>query len=252
MALKQFFSTEEEVPTELKEHYTAKDGRYVLTVDGIENLPGLTSKNAELIAKQKADKAEQDRLTNELAESKIEIGKLSGDIAKASANGIPTGYVAVPKKEAEALKAFSEKGLKVEEVATQLQELDTLKGKVSEIELDQAIKSFAEAEKIENVDALSGLIKSSGVKPLVKEIEENGKKEKRGFLTVTNGDKTEEKSYKDYLEANWKPFEAALKPTDKKRTVASGHDPKPAVGDDDEEQGKAAAASQARATHSMF
>jgi hypothetical protein len=185
MALKQFYATEAEVPTELKDHYVLKDGKYELSVEGYDSVVGVTAKNTELINKQKTDKAEIDRLTNDLAASKIEIGKLSGDVAKAGANSLPTGYVAVAKKDADALEEFKKKNLKPEEVLTQLNELDGLKSKVSEFELETAIKSFAEAEKIDNVDALTRLIKQDGVTPMVKEIEENGKKVKRGFLTTT-------------------------------------------------------------------
>jgi hypothetical protein len=251
MALKQFYATEADVPTELKEHYTEKDGRYILAVDGIENLPGLTSKNAELIAKQKSDKAEQERLTTDLAESKIEIGKLSGDIAKASANALPTGYVAVAKKDAEALEELRKQNLAPAEVLTKLNELDGLKAKVGEFELSTAITAFAEAEGIKNVDALSRLIKQDGVIPSVKEVDKDGKKEKRGFLTIP-GDKPEEKAYKEYLDSNWKAFASALDVKEPKKPGA-GPDPKPSGSpSDDDETAKAAVAGQGRAIHSAF
>lgn len=251
MALKQFFATEAEVPTELKDHYVEKDGRYVLAVEGIENIPGIANKNRELIDKQKTDKAEIDRLTNEVSEAKIEIGKVSGDLSKANANALPTGYVAVAKKDAEALDEFKKRNLKPEEVFTQLNELDGLRSKVSEHELETAIKQFAEAEKIDNVDALTRLIKQDGVMPLVKEVEENGKKVKKGFLT-TSGEKPEEKSYKDYKETNWKPFQSALETAEKKTPPGQGPGPKPAGAPTDDEAAKAAQAQQARALRSAF
>jgi hypothetical protein len=253
MALKQFYATEAEVPTELKDHYVLKDGKYELSVEGYDSVVGVTAKNTELINKQKTDKVEIDRLTNDLAASKIEIGKLSGDIAKAGANALPTGYVAVAKKDAEALEEFKKRNLKPEEVFTKLEEIDGLNNKVKEFELDTAIKSFADAEKIENVDALTRLIKQDGVTPLVKEVEENGKKVKRGYLAVTNGDKQEEKSYKDFKDAQWKPFASALDlTTEKPKSPGQGPGPKPAGAPTDDEVAKAAQAGQARATRSAF
>lgn len=253
MALKPFYATEAEVPTELKDFYVSKNDRYELAVEGYESVVGVNSKNAELLGKQKTDKAEMDRLTNELAESKIEIGKLSGDVAKASANALPTGYVAIAKKDAEALDEFKKKNLKPEEVMTKLTELDGLNAKVQEFELDKAISEFAAAENISNVDALTRLIKQDSVKPIVKEIEKDGKKEKQGFLVVANGDKTEEKSYKDFKESVWKPFAPSLDVVEeKKRKPGQSFDPPPSAVPTDDEAAKAAQAAQARTAHSAF
>lgn len=251
MALKQFYATDADVPAELKEHYVLKGDKYELSVEGFNSLPGVLSKNTELIAKQKTDGDEISRLTNDLANTKIEVGKLSGDIAKASANALPAGYVAVAKKDAEALEEFKKENLNPTDVLTKLSELDGLNAKVKDFELDTAIKAFAEAEKIQNIDALSRLVKQDGVTPIVKEVEENGKKEKRGFLSVPNGDKTEEKSYKDVLETTWKPFAPALG-VKEERKPGTGHDPAPTKDTDDTEAAKAAAAGQARQTHSIF
>lgn len=240
----------------LKGYYvTNQEGQYELEgIGAMSRAFSAEKKETErLTNEQKTAKAEADRLTKELSESRIEVGKLSGEVAKATAGAIPTGYVAVKKSEAETIKALTDKGLTVDQVVTQLDELDALKGKVTEFELDKSIKAFAETEKIENVEALSGLIKKDGVIPVVKEVDENGKKVSRGFLSVTEGDKTEDTPYKDYLEANWKPFEASLRTTEKKRTVAIGSDPKAVTSTgDDEEMAKQAAAGQARATHSAF
>lgn len=253
MALKQFYNSETDVPTELKDHYVLKDGKYELSVEGFDSVPAVFTKNKELIDKQKLDKTEMERLTTDLATSKIEIGKLSGDLAKAGANSLPAGYVAVAKKDAEALEEFKKKNLAPSEALSKLEELDTLNSKVRDMELEKSIVEFAEAENIHNVEALTRFIKQDGITPKVKEVEENGKKEKRGFFTVVNGDKTEERSYKDYRESNWKPIAAALDvEAEKKKKPGNSQDPPPAPKGDETEIAKAAQAGQARTVHNAF
>lgn len=249
--LKLFYQTETEIPEGVKDAYVSKNGRYELDV--LEDTHPVLVKNKELIRKQETDKGEIDRLTTDLANSKIEVGKLSGDLAKAGANSLPAGYVAVAKKDADALEVFKTKNLAPVDALSKLEELDTLNSKVKEMELEKSIVEFAAAENISNVEALTRFIKQDGITPTVKEIEENGKKEKRGFFTVVNGDKTEEKSYKDYRETNWKPIAAALDvEADKKKKPGNSQDPPPAPKGDEGELAKAAQAGQARTVHNAF
>jgi hypothetical protein len=253
MSLKQFYATESEIPEGLKEHYVLKGDKYELSVEGFNSLPGVLTKNTELIEKQKTDKAEIDRLTNDLANTKVEVGKLSGDIAKASANALPAGYVAVAKKDAEALDEFKKQNLNPTDVLAKLTEFDGLNEKVKGMELEKSITEFAAAEGITNIDALSRLVRDDKVTPFVKEVEKDGKKEKRGFLKVANGDKTEDKAYAEYRDSNWSAFASALEPKKEGRKAAAGIDPPPSGNPSDEDEAsKAAQVGQARVAHNAF
>ena len=90
--------------------------------------------------------------------------------------------------------------------------------------------------------------------PVVREIDEDGKKVSRGFLTVTVDDKTEDKPYKDYLDANWKPFEASLRPAEQETHGSSRSRSQKfaSLRSMTTRLAKQAAAGQARSTHSAF
>lgn len=225
MPLKQFYTDEAQIPTELKSEYVLKDGRYELQVEGFESLSGIFTKNSELITKQKTDKADIDRSTAEIARLNGEIGKLSGDLSKAQSTAVPTGYVAVSKKDSEVIAALKDRNLKPEEVLTNLTDAENLRKENANFKLNQSIAEFAKAENISNIDALTRLIKQDGVTPQIKEVDENGKKVKKGFL-VSGGDAGEETTYADYKTANWNAFASALDHAEQPKPGAT-RDPKP-------------------------
>lgn len=253
MALKQFYTSETEIPTEFKDHYVLKDGKYELAVEGINSISGVLAKNTELLGNQKTDKAEIDRQTAEVARLNGEIGKLSGDLSKAQAGAVPNGYVAVSKKDKEVIDALVKQNLKPEDVLNDLKDLPALRAKVSESELEKSIAVFAEAEKVQNVKALTRLIKQDGVLPQVKEVEENGKKIQKGFLVKKlDDDKTEEKSYTDYKTANWGEFIHSLDQTAQPYQPGNAGDPPPFRAATDTEADTKAQSAQASAVRRTF
>lgn len=227
MALKQFYTDEAQIPTELKDAYVLKDGKYELQVEGFESITGVLAKNTELIGKQKTDDAEIKRQTAEVARLNGEIGKLAGDLSQSQSKAVPTGFVAVSKKDNELIAKLKEQNLKPEDVLTTLTETETLKKENADFKLNQSIIEFAKAENIQNVDALTRLIKQDNLTPQVKEVDENGTKVKKGFL-VTNAETPEEKPYAEYKDAQWGAFSSALDAQPKK--PGNGHDPPPSGG----------------------
>lgn len=102
MPLKRSYATEAEVPTEQKANYVPKGGRYVLDVEGFDNIDGVLDKNTELLGKVSGH-------ASELAAKDTEITRLKGEIA--SANVLPRGHRAVPTADAELLDAVKAKGV---------------------------------------------------------------------------------------------------------------------------------------------
>lgn len=261
MSLKQFYTSETEVPTELKSYYTEKNGRFELQVEGFESVPAVFSKNQELITRQQTDstkiqeltaKATQvNSLTQELANKNSEISKLSNDVTKAQSNTVPTGYVAVQKKDVEIIEKIKEQNLDVNKVAEVINEIETVKKENADYKLEKSILDFAKAENISNVGALTRFIKEDGVKPIVKEVEENGKKVNRGFLVKIVDEKEVESPYQDYKTANWSAVSKALDEGNQP-IRGMGHDPKVSGFNPDDEGAKKAQQSQAQTTHSFF
>ena len=238
MSLQQTFTSKEQIPTEFQAHYAERNGKYELQVDGFESITAVFSKNQELIERQSKDKdklqdlessvTQVNSLTVELANKNAEISRLSAELTKTQSTQVPTGYVAVQKKDKELIDKLNNAGLKPEDVAANLAEADTLKKENAEFKLIQSVRTFAEIEKVSNVDALTRLIKQDGVTPSVKEVEENGKKVKRGFLAKqSESGEMVETLYSDYKNENWSAFSTALDAGGQPKTKGNGFDPKP-------------------------
>jgi hypothetical protein len=249
MPVKIIFDSLEEVPEELRTKAKESDGKYEMDAMGVLN------KNRELldkVAKVKPLQDEVDRLTNKTAELNGKVGELSGELSKAESNKVPSGFVAVSKKDNELITQLKEKNLKPEDVLTAITEVETLRGENKDFKLNQAIGEFASVEKVQNVKALTKLIKQDGVIPLIKEVDENGQKVKKGFLVKQNGEETDEKPYKDYKESNWAEFSHSLDQTAQPPRTGNTLDP-PAFGaPTDTEAAKIAQNGQRAATHSAF
>jgi len=251
MALKQFYATEAEVPTEQKAFYVLKDGKYELQVEGFESVTGVLAKNTELITKQKTDKAEIDRLTSETARMNGEIGKLAGDLSAAQSKAVPNGYVTVPKKEAELITRLKEKNLDPETVGKTLEEVETIRKENEGFKLEKSIGEFARAVEVQNVGALTRLIKQDGLTPKVVEVEEDGKKVKKGILVAKDGETETDHPYADYKTKHWGDFANAL---DAKSDTKAGFNggPTPTGPPSDIEAEKAAQARQSASTLNIF
>lgn len=113
MPLKRSYATEAEVPTEHKADYVLRGGRYVLDIEGVENVDGLLSKNTELLGKVSGHAAE-------LSTKDAEINRLTGELTQArTAPTLQSGQRAVSKGDAELVEAVKAEGLDtIEKVKT--------------------------------------------------------------------------------------------------------------------------------------
>lgn len=262
MPLKTHYSNETEIPTELKTFYAERNGRYELQVEGFESVSSVLAKNQELIGRQTKDaekigeltaKATQvNSLTQDLANKNAEISRLSNDLTTAQSTQLPSGYVAVAKKDADILKTLKDKNFEVEKVAEVITNFEAVKTENDTFKLEKSIAEFAEVEKVQNVKALTRLIKQDGVLPMIKEVDENGNKVRKGFLTQTVDEKPIETLYGDYKTANWSEFSSALDQTSNQPPNGNGNDPKPFAAPTDEKTAEVALQSQAWSTHNAF
>jgi hypothetical protein len=261
MSLKQYYTSETEIPTELKNFYAGKNGRFEIQIEGFESVPAVFDKNTELINRQTKDaskiqeleaKAGQvNTLTQQLADKNSELSRLSSENLSLQSKAVPTGYAAVAKKDAELLEKLKKQNLDVEKLGETLAEVETVKAENAEFKLEKAIAAFAETEKVGGVKALTRLIKQDGVQPLIKEEGEGDKKVKKGYLVKTIDGNPVETSYADYKSTNWSEFASALD-GGVKAPKGNGYDPKPQGFVNDTDAEKAAQSGQARAIHNNF
>lgn len=104
MSLKRSYTTEAEVPTEHKADYVPKGGRYVLDVEGFDNIDSVLAKNSELLGTHTTDRAEITRLTGE-------VTRLGSELTAAQASALPRGKRAVDIADAELADAVKAKGV---------------------------------------------------------------------------------------------------------------------------------------------
>lgn len=104
MPLKRSYATEAEVPTEHKALYVPKEGRYVLDVEGFDNVESVLSKNNQLLSQHTTDKGEVTRLTGE-------VSRLTSELSTAQGSALPHGQRAVPKADAELVETVKAKGV---------------------------------------------------------------------------------------------------------------------------------------------
>jgi hypothetical protein len=102
MSLKRSYATEADVPTERKADYVPKDGRYVLDVEGFENIDSVLAKNTELLGKVSGH-------ASELSGKQAEVDRLTRDLA--SANVVPRGQKAAPAAVVELGEAVAAAGI---------------------------------------------------------------------------------------------------------------------------------------------
>lgn len=138
MPLKRSYATEAEVPTEHKALYAPKDGRYVLEVEGFDNVESVLSKNTQLLSQHNTDKGEITRLTGE-------VSRLSTELSTAQAGALQRGQRAVSIADAELVDAVKAHGAP-EEVKAKLAEYPTLKTKVGAQERRAHLEAIRQAE----------------------------------------------------------------------------------------------------------
>jgi hypothetical protein len=104
MTLKRSYQTEAEIPTEFKPHYVPKDGKYVLDVEGFDNVESVLAKNSELLGKVAGH-------ATELSGKQTEIDRLNSELSNARSSGLPRGHKAVPTADAELLDTIKAAGI---------------------------------------------------------------------------------------------------------------------------------------------
>jgi len=140
MALKKFYSTQEEIPEAIRSLYVQKDGKFMLDVEGgIEDVTGLKSALGK--ERARADKAEKD------LKSWAESGVENPDKVRELLSQLDTLSKLDPKSEAEKLAQA-----KIESIRTQLSdthgkekkgmqdEIDSLTGQLKEVLVDKEVQ----------------------------------------------------------------------------------------------------------------
>lgn len=192
------YSSLEEVPEALREHYKLIQGKYVpeLSTDH----PVLTT-NAQLLNEKNAAESKVSNL-------ETKVTGLTADLESAKASGLPRGHVAVPKAEAEAFVTLKEHGTGAE-ILTKLTEHKTLKEEVAKRVRQDSLRAVAK-ELNYNADAFALL---PGL-PEFEIREKDGKKTVVAKVTGADGVVTE-KPAKEFIEGSdsLAPLLPALKTT---------------------------------------
>ena len=141
MSLKRSYATEAEVPTERKADYVLKGDRYVLDVEGFDNIEGVLAKNTELVGKVNGHAAE-------LAAKDTEINRLTGELSNARGSTLPRGHKAVPTADAELVEAVKAEGVTTADAFKTLKtEHGDYKQKAEEREREKHATTVGEAMK---------------------------------------------------------------------------------------------------------
>jgi hypothetical protein len=104
----KIYSSESDVPTELKDHYAEVNGKWEPKLEGVTSLSGLLAKRDELLGKVSGH-------ATELAAKDAEIERLTGDLQNAKQNTVQRGHESVPKADAELARAVKAKGVETVE-----------------------------------------------------------------------------------------------------------------------------------------
>lgn len=161
--LKRSYATEAEVPTERKADYVPKDGRYVLDVEGFDNIDSVLAKNTELVGKVNGHAAD-------VSAKDAEITRLKSDLA--GANIVPRGHKAVPNADAELLEKVKAEGV------TTAEAFAALKTKHDELTKTEGVRA--------RQDLMRELAKAAGYDP-----------EKAALLLADNPDVPEQLEFRD-------------------------------------------------------
>jgi len=131
------YTDESQIPTELKDFYAERNGKYEPQVDGVDSISGVLAKNTELLGKVSGH-------ATEIAGKDAEIQRLSGQLATASNSTLPRGHVAVPTAKAALLEQYEPLGTP-EELKTMKGEHGTLKTRTEAIEREKHLRAVARA-----------------------------------------------------------------------------------------------------------
>ena len=191
MPLKSFYTIESDIPTDIRSHYAARDGKYVLQLEDNADFfkTGLIGKRDELLETQKADKREITRLTSE-------VTRLTSEMS--NAHLLPAGSFAVPKGDAEAIEALKLLG-NLEEIRTKIEEYGALKESVTARERKDLLTKAAQVAGYANTEAFVKVANAENLNVEIRPVTENGKTEERAFVKFKDGNNEAEKPLRDYV-----------------------------------------------------
>lgn len=131
--LKTSYTSESEIPDNLKGAYTQKDGKWVLD-ELSDDHPVIVSKKSALADKSRAVQRSEE---------------LQADLETAKSSGVPRGHVAVPKADADLIPKLKEFGTPAE-IESKLNEFQTLKAEVETRKRTDHLREVAKALNYES------------------------------------------------------------------------------------------------------
>lgn len=238
--LKQSYDSQDAIPENLRGAYVLSDGKWVL-----DSLPAdhpIVSKRDELLRENSTQKGTITRLNNEKT-------ALEGNV-------LPAGHVAVPSADAQYAEKLKPLGTAAE-IESKLQAHDELKSKLESREKSDALRTIA-LESGYDPDKIAALEDRFPV-PSFKEVEVDGKKQRRPiFKTLIDG-KEVERTFIEHLESDpkLKPLQDSLKAAQGNGTrvhgsSGSGGSPPKTTATRIREQVKREEQQQAADVHPMF
>ena len=187
------FNSEADVPPELKPYYSEKNGKWEPQFEGVDSISGLVAKRDELLGKVSGH-------AGELQEKQTEIERLTGELQNAKGSTIQRGYEAVPKADAELVRAVKEAGVTTPDAFKTLHtEHGTLTEKVTRQErrkrLDDARKAYGWSEDaVDVLELVPDLPETED-----REGEVKGQKKKLPHAKVKKGEEVTFKPLHEYL-----------------------------------------------------
>lgn len=210
--LKRSYANETDIPAEYKSQYVQKEGKWVLDVEGFDNVDSVLSKNQELLSQHNSDKTTLSSMQGQLT-------KANNEKAELAAKAVPDGHVVVPVAE----KAYIDK-LKVlgavDEIVTKVTEYPGLKAQAEAVTREQKLTgvaqvlgynaaAFAKLPGLPAPDAFEIRDKTENGQPVKNKAGEN---EQVVIVKLSENGQTVERNWVDFFNGNaeLKLFEPAL------------------------------------------
>jgi hypothetical protein len=211
--LKRSYATKEEIPAAYQNDYVEKDGRWVVDVEGFDNVEKVLEKNRELLA-------DNSTVKSEISSLRGQVTKLNNDKAELAVRALPDGHVAIPVVDKQLLDAVKPLGT-VDEIKTKVAEYPKLKEQAETVTRQQKLSSVAQVLGF-NADVFSQLPGLPAPESFeVRDRTENGQvvknakgeTEKVVIVKLQENGQAVEKNFLDYFNSNsaLKLFEPALK-----------------------------------------
>ena len=213
--LKRLYTNEADIPAEYKSQYVQKEGKWVLDVEGFDNVDSVLEKNRELLTQHNTDKAALSSMQGQLT-------KANNEKAELASKSVPDGHVVVPVAEKAYIDKLKPLGAP-EEIVTKVTEHPTLKEKAQATERAEKLTGIAETLGF-NAAAFAQLPGMPGPEAFeIRDKTENGQPvknskgeiEKVVIVRLTENGQQVEKNFLDHFYAtpSLKLWEPSLKAT---------------------------------------